>query len=109
MQQRPRGDTRPDRTEEISHRAALSYQCSQYSLLRILRWRPNPNPMSFFSIVASGVWSDDNTFVITPRYHETPFVYTLPCHFAADRVTIDATVNVAFQPTTYLLVGKVQQ
>jgi hypothetical protein len=70
-------------------------------------WQDNrvlPNP----SVVASGVWSDDTTYVIKLRFYETPFVYTFPCHFAEDRLTIDGAVNVSFGPTAYSLAGRVK-
>ena len=59
--------------------------------------------------VASGVWSDDTTYVITLRYYETPFVYTLACHFVGDRLTIDGAVNVSFGPTAYSLAGQLKK
>jgi hypothetical protein len=58
--------------------------------------------------VASGIWSDENTFVITLRFYETPFVHTIACHFAGDRLTIDGAVNVSFGPTAYALTGQTQ-
>lgn len=59
-------------------------------------------------MVASGVWPDENTFVITLRFYETPFFYTLSCHFDGDRLTIEGAVNVAFGPTTFALAGQMQ-
>jgi len=58
--------------------------------------------------VASGIWSDENTFVMTIRYYETPFVHTIACHFSADRITVDGAVNVSFGPATYSLVGQLR-
>lgn len=59
-------------------------------------------------MVGSGVWTDENTFVMTLRFYKTPFLYTMACHFAGDQLTIDAAVNVSFGPTTFSLVGKIQ-
>jgi hypothetical protein len=64
--------------------------------------RRNDSPRA----VASGIWSDENTYVITVRLYETAFVHTLICHFAGDRLTIDGSVNVNFGPTTYSLTGR---
>ncbi len=59
-------------------------------------------------VAASGVWQDDDTFVITLRFFETPFVYTLTCRFAGEQLAIDGTVNVSFEPTAYRLTGRMQ-
>jgi CubicO group peptidase (beta-lactamase class C family) len=56
-------------------------------------------------MIASGVWSDDDTFVITLRYYETPFIYTLSCHVAGDHLMVDGSINVSFDPTQFSLVG----
>ena len=61
------------------------------------------------NVVASGMWSADDTYTLTLRYYETPFVYTFTCHFGADRLTVDGAVNVSFGPTIFSLVGQVKQ
>ena len=38
--------------------------------------------------VASAVWTDPDTLLVTVRYVETPFCQTLTCHFEEDRLTI---------------------
>lgn len=59
------------------------------------------------SICASGTWTDENTFLITIRYRETPFYYTLSSCFTENHLSLDTNVNVAFGPTNYLsLEGK---
>ncbi len=60
------------------------------------------------AMVASGVWTDDNTFAITLRFHETPYVHTLACRFDGDRLAIDGALNVAFGPTAYALAGRIE-
>jgi len=59
------------------------------------------------AIAASAVWRDEETLLLTLRWLETPFFYTLPCRFAATALTIDGTVNVAFEDTHFTLVGRV--
>ncbi len=59
-------------------------------------------------VAASGVWSDEQTFTITLRFYETPFIYTIPCHFAGDRLTIEGAVNVSFGPTAFALAGQIR-
>ncbi len=54
----------------------------------------------------SAVWTAEDTFVMTLRFYETPFVYTATCKFDGDQVTIDADVNVAFGPTHFALAGR---
>jgi CubicO group peptidase (beta-lactamase class C family) len=55
---------------------------------------PAPTP-----VAASGVWTSDDTFVLTMHYYETPFMATLTCRFDGGQVYIDQKVNVAFGPT----------
>jgi CubicO group peptidase (beta-lactamase class C family) len=57
------------------------------------------------NIAASGVWTSDDTFLVTLRFYETPFVNTIPCRFEGDHLIIDASVNVSFGPTAYSLRG----
>ncbi len=59
-------------------------------------------------MVASGVWSDERTFVITLRFYESPFVHTLACRFDGERLAIDGAVNVSFGPTHYALAGQIK-
>jgi hypothetical protein len=56
--------------------------------------------------VASSMWTVEDTFVTTLRLYETPFVYTMTCHFTEDQLVIDVVVNVAFGPTQFQLTGR---
>jgi CubicO group peptidase (beta-lactamase class C family) len=47
--------------------------------------------------------ADGDTFVATIRFVETPFVLTLACHPSAGTLSIDATQNVSFGPTSFTL------
>ena len=49
-------------------------------------------------VVASGAWADDDTFVLTICYNETPFIVTMTCRFEAERLTIERKRNVGFVP-----------
>jgi CubicO group peptidase (beta-lactamase class C family) len=52
-------------------------------------------------IAAAGAWYDATTYVARIAYTEAPFVGTLTCRFAADRLLLDVGVNVSFGPTSY--------
>jgi hypothetical protein len=55
---------------------------------------------------ASGVWTTEDTYVMTTRFIETPFFNTYQCHFGEGQVKIAACVNVSFGPKEApLLVG----
>lgn len=56
-------------------------------------------------LVASGVWRTEDTFEITIRAYETPFVHTMRFHFEGDQLTMEGVVNVNFGPTEYSLTG----
>lgn len=57
-------------------------------------------------LVASGVWTADDTFVITQRYYETPFYYTTTCRFSDSRLEVNQQVNVSFGPLRFSWVGR---
>lgn len=57
---------------------------------------------------ASGVWVSADTFTMTLRYYETPFIYTIPCKFTENSLSIDGNVNVAFGPREISLVAECQ-
>lgn len=59
-------------------------------------------------MVASGVWTDEQTFTLTLRFYQTPFYQTLACHFDGDRLSIDGAVNVSFGETAYSLKGQIR-
>jgi hypothetical protein len=49
-------------------------------------------------VVASGVWTTEDTFTLTLCQFETPFISTLTCRFEGDRLFCDFKVNVSFGP-----------
>ncbi len=57
------------------------------------------------NIAASGAWTSDDTFLVTVRFYETPFINTMPCRFDGDHLIIDGSLNVSFGPTTFSLRG----
>jgi hypothetical protein len=54
-------------------------------------------------VAASGTWTAEDTFTITLRFYETPYVHTLQCKFNGDQLTVDGKLNVSFGPTNYLI------
>jgi hypothetical protein len=51
---------------------------------------------SSMKVLASGTWSEDQTYVATLRYVETPFVETYRCTFIEDLLKIEPVINVSF-------------
>ncbi len=49
-------------------------------------------------IYASGVWQNENTFVMTLRFVETPFTSTVTCQFDGGQLTVTQLANLAFGP-----------
>jgi Beta-lactamase len=49
-------------------------------------------------IVTSGIWTAEDTYVLTLRAYETPFYYTMSCHFQDDTLTVTSEMNVSFEP-----------
>jgi hypothetical protein len=49
-------------------------------------------------VVASGVWTAEDTFKLTLCQYETPFILTITCRFEGDRLFYDFKVNVSFGP-----------
>ena len=47
-------------------------------------------------VAASGIWTADDTFLLTARLYETPFVHTLTFRFSGDDLHIETDVNVTF-------------
>jgi CubicO group peptidase (beta-lactamase class C family) len=62
-----------------------------------------PPVLTQTSILASGVWSANDTFTLTMRFYLTPYFQTITFHFEKDRLTIDLAVNVSFIPVNILL------
>ncbi|MCY0902118.1 MAG: serine hydrolase [Firmicutes bacterium] len=52
------------------------------------------------AVAASYAWEDEATCLLTIRALETPFCHRFRLQFAGDDLTIQASVNVAFGPTT---------
>lgn len=50
-------------------------------------------------IVASGAWQDENSFIMTWRFVETPYVKTMHCFFEEGMVHIKSSMNVSFGST----------
>ncbi len=59
--------------------------------------------------VASGAWTADDTFTIIFRLYETPFYFTIVNRFTQQQISIDAKINVFFEPINYALVGQAVQ
>lgn len=49
--------------------------------------------------LVSAVWTSPETYVLTVRYPQTPFVWTVRVDVSGDRVTVRPSVNVSFGPT----------
>ena len=62
------------------------------------------------AVMASGIWSAEDTLTITLRTVETPFYYTLTCHFKGDRLEVVPAANLSFGPTEFPpLIGRFAQ
>lgn len=48
-------------------------------------------------VATSGAWMSPDTFTIVFRLFETPFTYTMTCHFADDEMLIELQVNVSLE------------
>ena len=58
-------------------------------------------------VAASGAWLTPDTYAITLRLYETPFIRTYTCRFTGDTVQVNTTGNVSFGPKEGpTLVGK---
>lgn len=75
-------------------------------------WRKGTTSMFFIrdaASLASGVWTAEDTFSITARLYETPFVQSVVCRFEDDRLNVDFKVNVSFGPTSLSLTARAAQ
>jgi CubicO group peptidase (beta-lactamase class C family) len=54
-------------------------------------------------VATSGAWTNEDTFTIIFRLYETPFYYTMVCHFADDEMLIEIYVNVSLESTKPLV------
>ena len=52
-------------------------------------------------MVANGVWTAADTYVLTLRYYETPFYDTHTFVFDGDRLLLNGGINVAFGTKEY--------
>ncbi len=60
-----------------------------------------------WKVAASGTWEDEHTYIMTWRFIETTFVCTVTCQFNEDRVGIDYTRNLTFDPYDFpTLIGR---
>ncbi len=46
---------------------------------------------------ASSAWTDENILTMVIRLIETPFFYTLVCHFVGDEIVLEGRVNVSLE------------
>jgi CubicO group peptidase (beta-lactamase class C family) len=59
-------------------------------------------------VAASCTWTDEDTLLITARFYETPFYYSLTCKFNGDEITVTSAVNVSFaQAEPPQIIGRV--
>jgi len=49
-------------------------------------------------VATSGVWTTNDTFMLTLCQYETPFILTITCRFEGDRLFYDFKFNVSFGP-----------
>lgn len=51
-------------------------------------------------VAAQGAWTDEDTYVLTAYFYQTPYALTLTAHFTEGGVRFDLRQNVSFGPTT---------
>jgi hypothetical protein len=49
-------------------------------------------------VAVSGVWTTEDSFMLTLCRYETPFILTIICRFEGDKLLYDFKVNVSFGP-----------
>jgi hypothetical protein len=54
-------------------------------------------------IVATGAWTGEDCLMMIVRLYETPFFYTIVCHFVETELLIESQVNVSLEATKPLL------
>ncbi|MBO3083177.1 serine hydrolase domain-containing protein [Cellulomonas fengjieae] len=83
----------------------LSVGHAEPVLTRTTLRRPDPEDM-----LVSGTWTSPDTYVLTARFVESPFVVTATATVTGDQVAVDSGINVSFGPTTApQLTGTVSQ
>jgi hypothetical protein len=50
-------------------------------------------------VATSGCWTSEDTIMLTICQYETPYILTISCRFAGERMFYDCKSNVAFGPT----------
>ena len=76
---------------------------AQPVLTRTTLRRPDPE-----DVLVSGAWTSPDTYVLTCRFVESPFVLTATATVTDDDVVVEAAFNVAFGQTVFpTLVGSV--
>lgn len=54
-------------------------------------------------MAVSGAWTAEDTFTVVMRLYETPFFYSLGCHFAGDEMMVEVRVNVSLESVQPIL------
>lgn len=54
-------------------------------------------------VATSGAWTSEDTFTIIFRLYETPFYYTMICHFADNEMLMEIQINVSLESTKPLV------
>jgi CubicO group peptidase (beta-lactamase class C family) len=54
---------------------------------------------SWQNVATSGCWTSEDTIMLTICQYETPYILTISCRFAGERMFYDCKSNVAFGPT----------
>ncbi|MCA9913126.1 MAG: serine hydrolase [Anaerolineae bacterium] len=56
-------------------------------------------------VATSGAWTNPDTFTIIFRLYETPFYYTMDCHFADDEMLMEIQINVSLESTRPIMMA----
>lgn len=75
-----------------------TWQRSQTTLFQ------QPHLFSHALVATSGAWTNQDIFTIVFRLYETPFCYTVVCHFADDEMLIETQINVSLESMKPLVV-----
>lgn len=75
-----------------------TWQRSQTALFQ------QPHLFSHALVATSGAWTNQDTFTIIFRLYETPFCYTMVCHFADDEMLIEIQINVSLESMKPLVI-----
>jgi CubicO group peptidase (beta-lactamase class C family) len=73
------------------HQLTCGYGTWQKGTVVLASTSPQP-------VTASGVWTAKDTFVLTLCYTETPFISTITCKFAGEKLFYQSKANVSFGP-----------